>query len=85
MAGCFAVALSVAALIELSTTMRLMALITGALLGWTIDHYGWGSYFYFMAPFGLIGACLMFFARNRMHPKPVVNMPGVEVAPKPAT
>jgi OPA family glycerol-3-phosphate transporter-like MFS transporter len=45
--------------------------LAGWLLGMIIDRYGWGSYFYFMAPFGLIGALLMFFARNRMSPKPV--------------
>jgi tight adherence protein C len=36
MAGCFAGALSLAAVTELSTTMRLMTLITGALLGWMV-------------------------------------------------
>jgi tight adherence protein C len=36
MAGLFAGALSVAALVELSTTMRLCALIAGALLGWML-------------------------------------------------
>ena len=50
--------------------------LAGALLGYTIDHYGWGSYFYFMAPAGLIGAALMFFARNKMSPKPITPPPG---------
>ncbi|HQY88395.1 MAG TPA: MFS transporter [Tepidisphaeraceae bacterium] len=51
--------------------------LAGWLLGYTIDHFGWGSYFYFMAPFGLIGAMLMFFARNKMNPKPPVAPPGM--------
>jgi len=55
--------------------------LSGALLGYIIDHHGWGSYFYFMAPFGVIGALLMFFARNRMSPKPVVPKAGFEVLP----
>jgi OPA family glycerol-3-phosphate transporter-like MFS transporter len=49
--------------------------LAGALLGWTIDTYGWGSYFYFLAPFGLIGAAFMFFARNKMNPRPPVGTP----------
>lgn len=35
-------------------------------LGPLIDHVGWGSYFYFMAPFGLIGATLMFVAGHQI-------------------
>ena len=50
--------------------------LSGALLGWIIDKHGWGSYFYFMAPFGVIGAILMFFASGKMKPKPVVHAPG---------
>jgi MFS transporter, OPA family, glycerol-3-phosphate transporter len=62
--------------------------LAGWLLGWTIDHYGWGSYFYFMAPFGLIGASLMFFARNRMTPQPLTSglmsaQQGFDVVPAP--
>ncbi len=49
--------------------------LAGAPLGWAIDKFGWGSYFYFLAPAGLVGATLMFFARNRMAPKPVVDPP----------
>ena len=58
--------------------------LAGVLLGYTIDKAGWGSYFYFMAPFGLIGASLMFFARNKMNPKPITPPPaGFEVVQKP--
>ena len=56
--------------------------LAGVPLGWAIDRYGWGSYFYFLAPAGIVGAALMFFARNRMNPKPVVSSPaGFEVVP----
>ena len=47
--------------------------LAGALLGYTIDRFGWGSYFYFMAPFGLIGALLMMSLRwlpQRPPPQP---------------
>jgi OPA family glycerol-3-phosphate transporter-like MFS transporter len=50
--------------------------LSGALLGYTVDKFGWGSYFYFMAPAGLIGAALMFFARGKMNPKPITPPPG---------
>lgn len=40
--------------------------LAGYALGTTIDRFGWGSYFYFMAPFGLIGALLMFTVGRRM-------------------
>ena len=30
--------------------------LAGVPLGWAIDKFGWGSYFYFLAPAGLIGA-----------------------------
>jgi OPA family glycerol-3-phosphate transporter-like MFS transporter len=43
--------------------------LAGALLGYTIDRFGWGSYFYFMAPFGLIGALLMMSLRLLPPPK----------------
>jgi MFS transporter, OPA family, glycerol-3-phosphate transporter len=33
--------------------------LAGLLLGWLIDHHGWGVYFYFMVPFGVIGGLLM--------------------------
>jgi MFS transporter, OPA family, glycerol-3-phosphate transporter len=35
--------------------------LAGYLLGTIIDHTGWGSYFYFMAPFGVVGGLLMTF------------------------
>ena len=34
--------------------------LAGVALGWLIDKHGWGTYFYFMVPFGVIGAILMF-------------------------
>jgi len=34
--------------------------LAGVVLGLLIDSRGWGTYFYFMAPFGVIGAVLMF-------------------------
>jgi MFS transporter, OPA family, glycerol-3-phosphate transporter len=46
--------------------------LAGALLGFTIDRFGWGSYFYFMAPFGLIGALLMMSLRF-FPPRPAVK------------
>jgi OPA family glycerol-3-phosphate transporter-like MFS transporter len=51
--------------------------LAGIALGSMIDHVGWGSYFYFMAPFGIIGGVLMFFAgdtitrKARQQPLPV--------------
>ncbi len=56
--------------------------LAGAPLGWAIDKYGWGSYFYFLAPAGLIGAALMFFAGGRMSPKVVAQKHGFEVVQK---
>jgi OPA family glycerol-3-phosphate transporter-like MFS transporter len=38
--------------------------LAGLALGMLIDKVGWGSYFYFMAPFGVIGALLMFLGRG---------------------
>lgn len=29
-------------------------------LGWVLEHKGWGWYFYFLMPFGVIGSALMF-------------------------
>jgi OPA family glycerol-3-phosphate transporter-like MFS transporter len=52
--------------------------LAGALLGYTIDRFGWGSYFYFMAPFGLIGALLMFSLRWIRPPQPQAQ--GFQVA-----
>ena len=33
--------------------------LAGLLLGWLIDRHGWGVYFYFMVPFGVMGGLLM--------------------------
>jgi OPA family glycerol-3-phosphate transporter-like MFS transporter len=41
------------------------ASLAGVALGSLIDARGWGAYFYFMAPFGLMGAALMIFAAKR--------------------
>jgi OPA family glycerol-3-phosphate transporter-like MFS transporter len=35
------------------------------ILGYVLDHRGWGSYFYYMIPFGIIGAILMFSIAHR--------------------
>jgi OPA family glycerol-3-phosphate transporter-like MFS transporter len=51
--------------------------LAGALLGYTIDRFGWGSYFYFMAPFGLIGALLMMSLR--FLPQPAPKTQGFEI------
>jgi OPA family glycerol-3-phosphate transporter-like MFS transporter len=40
--------------------------LAGYALGATIDHFGWGSYFYFMAPFGVIGGVLMITLGDRI-------------------
>jgi OPA family glycerol-3-phosphate transporter-like MFS transporter len=54
--------------------------LAGVALGGLIDARGWGSYFYFMAPFGMIGATLMFTLGGRMVPKPASPPPrGFEV------
>jgi len=34
-------------------------------LGYVLDHHGWGYYFYYMIPFGIIGAILMFSIAHR--------------------
>lgn len=34
-------------------------------LGWVLDHYGWGYYFYYQVPFGLVGAALMYSIAHR--------------------
>jgi OPA family glycerol-3-phosphate transporter-like MFS transporter len=45
--------------------------MAGLALGSLIDARGWGAYFYFMAPFGLIGAILMITAGSKIvHKKP---------------
>ncbi|HEX8522342.1 MAG TPA: MFS transporter [Tepidisphaeraceae bacterium] len=38
--------------------------LAGFALGMLVEKVGWGSYFYFMAPFGIIGGLLMLFAGN---------------------
>lgn len=43
--------------------------LAGLALGWLIDVVGWGSYWYFMAPFGVIGAVLMFVGGNKFEGK----------------
>jgi OPA family glycerol-3-phosphate transporter-like MFS transporter len=35
------------------------------ILGKVLDNYGWGYYFYYMIPFGVIGAILMFSIAHR--------------------
>jgi OPA family glycerol-3-phosphate transporter-like MFS transporter len=52
----------------------------GVILGELIDRVGWGSYFYFMAPFGIIGALLMVFGGKKMTHKPE-PLPVPEVSP----
>jgi len=55
--------------------------LAGALLGWSIDRFGWGSYFYFMAPFGVIGALLMMslrFVTPRQSTRAFEVVPAVE-------
>lgn len=34
-------------------------------LGYVLDHHGWRYYFYYMVPFGIIGALLMFSIAHR--------------------
>jgi hypothetical protein len=34
-----------------------------------IQHLGWGSYWYFMVPFGIIGGMLMIFAGHTITAK----------------
>jgi hypothetical protein len=60
----------------------------GSLAGWVlgsiIDQFSWGSYFYFMAPFGILGAALMFTMGDKIVPAaPVPSAPhrGFEVVP----
>jgi len=35
-------------------------------LGWVLQHKGWGYYFYYLAPFGVVGAILMYSISHRM-------------------
>ena len=35
------------------------------MLGYILDRYGWGFYFYYMIPFGIIGGCLMYSIAHR--------------------
>lgn len=56
--------------------------LAGFLLGSIVDRMGWGSYFYFMAPFGVIGALLMITMGGKMSAKPPAPPPrGFEVGP----
>jgi OPA family glycerol-3-phosphate transporter-like MFS transporter len=43
--------------------------LAGVALGYLVDMMGWGTYFYFMAPFGVIGALLMFFGGSKVGAK----------------
>jgi OPA family glycerol-3-phosphate transporter-like MFS transporter len=56
--------------------------LAGMALGALLDK-SWGYYFYFMAPFGAIGAVLMLVAHGRIAPKPPPSPPprGFEVVP----
>ncbi len=55
--------------------------LAGVVLGWMIMHLGWGSYWYFMVPFGVIGGLLMIFAGHTItakaehEPLPVIVPP----------
>jgi len=44
--------------------------LAGIALGHLVDTVGWGSYWYFMAPFGLVGALLMLLFGHKMTIKP---------------
>ena len=46
--------------------------LAGYFLGRLLDQ-SFGYYFYFMAPFGLIGGVLMLFARGRISPAAAVH------------
>jgi OPA family glycerol-3-phosphate transporter-like MFS transporter len=61
-------------------------MLAGAALGALIDKVGWGSYFYFMAPFGLIGGLIMVLGGSRMHAKrpAPIPVPGDETSVAPA-
>src|ERR1035437_7043122 len=43
------------------------------MLGYILDRYGWGFYFYYMIPFGIIGGCLMY---SIAHPRRSQKKPG---------
>jgi OPA family glycerol-3-phosphate transporter-like MFS transporter len=43
--------------------------LAGYFLGQLLDK-SWGYYFYFMAPFGIIGGLLMLFSRGKLKPAP---------------
>jgi OPA family glycerol-3-phosphate transporter-like MFS transporter len=34
-------------------------------LGWVLDHKGWGYYFYYLIPFGIFGGIMMYSIVNR--------------------
>lgn len=46
--------------------------LSGVLLGTLLDKH-WGHYFYFMAPFGLIGGILMLTIIGKVSPKPAAS------------
>ncbi len=37
--------------------------LAGFGLGWLLEHFGWGAWFYGMAGFGILGGCLMLIMR----------------------
>jgi OPA family glycerol-3-phosphate transporter-like MFS transporter len=47
--------------------------LSGVALGLLIDKLGWGSYFYYMAPFGIVGAILMIAIGNKIKHKPAAG------------
>jgi OPA family glycerol-3-phosphate transporter-like MFS transporter len=54
----------------------------GSLAGYFLGHLldkSWDYYFYFMAPFGLIGGLLMFTTKGRITSKARQEPPPVEV------
>jgi OPA family glycerol-3-phosphate transporter-like MFS transporter len=55
--------------------------LAGYVLGSLLDR-SLGNYFYFMAPFGLIGGLLMFATRGRITPKAKQEAPPEEIAAK---
>jgi OPA family glycerol-3-phosphate transporter-like MFS transporter len=56
----------------------------GVVLGWIVDNHGWGAYWYFMVPFGIIGAALMFTLGKKLNISAQSEPPrGFEVLPGP--
>ncbi|HEY1683760.1 MAG TPA: MFS transporter [Tepidisphaeraceae bacterium] len=56
--------------------------LAGVVLGMILQKYGWHSYWYFMAPFGIIGGLLMVFSGHTItasaehEPPPVIPIEG---------